>query len=93
MTGGDTRENTMLVIRYHLERERGTRRVALTVSRHCPTAVVRNRIRRWLREIYRTGRERLPAGDFIIIAKAGAVEADFSQLRRSFESLAQQLDR
>lgn len=88
------REDPLLVIRYHTDRERGSRRVALTVSRRCPGAVARNRTRRRLREIYRTCRDSLPpAGDFLVIAKAGAVEADFSELRHSFRELAEKLDR
>ncbi len=87
-------EDTRLVIRYQPDREGGGRRVAIVVSRRCPNAVTRNRIRRRLREIYRTGRDSLPPdGDFLIIAKAGAVEADFTELRESFRRIAEKLDR
>jgi len=94
IAGGTAREDRLLIIRYHTDRARGSRRVAVTVSRRCPGAVARNRTRRRLREIYRTCRDGLPpSGDFLVIAKADAVEADFSELRKSFQGLAEKLDR
>ncbi len=56
-------------------------RFCLAVSRKCGTAVRRNRIRRLLREIIRTNRERIPIGfDYIIrVGEAALVETKIKQ--------------
>lgn len=49
------------------------RRLGITVSRKVGIAVVRNGVKRRVREWFRTGRERLPAGfDWVVIARAPA---------------------
>ena len=68
-------------------------RLGLTVSNKIGNAVVRNRIRRRLREIYRLHEHECRRGcDIILVARHRAVEADYHQLERemlrSFEKLA-----
>ena len=47
--------------------------------------VVRNRVRRRLREIYRLNREKMPAGyDIIIVARVRAAEAPYRKLERHY---------
>jgi ribonuclease P protein component len=61
-------------------------RYGLTVSRHVGKAVIRNKIKRRLREILR--QENLPAGwDIIIIARNPAASADYSNLGKSVDKL------
>jgi ribonuclease P protein component len=51
----------------------GAARLGVTVSRKVGIAVVRNRVKRHVREIFRRHPERLlPAHDLIVIAKPGA---------------------
>jgi ribonuclease P protein component len=57
-----------------LEHEPGRSRLGVTVSRRIGDAVVRNRVKRRVREIFRTVvRDNLPAGtSIVVIARAGA---------------------
>ena len=58
-------------------------RVGYTVSNKLGCAVVRNRVRRRLREIYRLGEERFRPG-FDIVARVRSVSADYRRLEREF---------
>jgi ribonuclease P protein component len=61
-------------------------RLGLTVSTKVGNAVVRNRIRRVLRELFRTQRDALPKGlDMVLIARQSAADADSVRLGRAFE--------
>lgn len=64
-------------------------RVGITVSKKLGHAVVRNRVRRRLREIYRLNEAQfLPGYDIVVVARSRAVEASFQELRESYLSLA-----
>lgn len=71
-------------------RENG-RRVGMTVSAKVGKAVERNRVKRWLREIYRHEKARLPKIDLVIIARSGAADAGLDRLRREFLEIARRL--
>lgn len=67
-------------------------RMGLTVSTKLGHAVVRNRIRRRLREIVRLHEQQLTTGyDFVIVARSAAVEAEFSALTKAFLTLTEKL--
>ena len=60
-------------------------RVGYTVSAKLGHAVVRNRIRRRLREIYRLNEHALRAGfDIVVVARGRGVSADYRRLEREF---------
>ena len=60
-------------------------RAGYTVSTKLGHAVVRNRIRRRLREIVRLNRERLlPGYDLVLVARSRAAEAEYRKLERAF---------
>ena len=68
-------------------------RLGLTTGVKLGKAVKRNRVRRRLREIYRTNEARLiPGWDIVIVARVKAVFADYNQLERSFLALAGKLE-
>jgi len=68
-------------------------RLGLTVSTKVGCAVVRNRVRRRLREIYRLSEDRLITGvDVVVVARIRAASSDYHQLERSFLKLADKLD-
>ncbi len=68
-----------------------TNRVGVTVSKKLGCAVVRNRVRRRLREIYRLNEERFsPGWDIVVVARHRCIHADFRKLTAAYLSLAQQ---
>ena len=68
-------------------------RLGLTVSTKVGGAVVRNRVRRRLREIYRAERENLlPGYDLVVVARARCAGARYGQMERDFRALVRRLE-
>ena len=68
-------------------------RLGYTVSTKLGHAVVRNRVRRRFREIYRLHEAEFSIGwDLVIVARTRAVGAPYAKLERSFLSLCQKLN-
>ena len=60
-------------------------RVGFTVSTKLGGAVVRNRVRRRLREIYRLSLDRLSPGfDMVVVARSRCVGAEYAQLEAAY---------
>ena len=67
-----------------------TNRVGITASKKLGHAVVRNRVRRRLREVYRLNEDRFaPGWDIVVVARSRCIDADFKKLTHAYLSLAQ----
>lgn len=76
---------TPYMVVYALKTQRGHRRVGYTVSTKLGKAVVRNRVRRRLREIYRLNSDRLiDSADIVIVARSRCVDAEYAKMERAF---------
>ncbi len=81
--------NSFLVL-YARPNRTATNRVGITASKKLGKAVVRNRVRRRLREIYRLNEDRFsPGWDIVVVARSRSVTAEFSQLNHAYLSLAE----
>ena len=70
-----------------------TNRLGFTVSTKLGHAVVRNRTRRRLREIYRLHEQELVSGmDVVVVARVRAAGSTYHQLEESFLKLARKLE-
>ncbi len=80
--------NSLLVL-YARKNRIATNRVGITVSKKLGHAVVRNRIRRRVREVYRLNEEKFePGWDIVVVVRTKAIYADFDALTESYLSLA-----
>ena len=78
---------------YCQKNRQGRIRLGITVSTKLGHAVVRNRVRRRLREIYRLNREHMvPGYDVIVVARTRAAAAPYRRLEREYLSLLNKLE-
>jgi ribonuclease P protein component len=61
-------------------------RIGITVSSRIGNAVVRNRVKRWVREAFRAVRAEWPPVDVVVIARAGAPALGLEGVRRALAS-------
>ncbi len=81
--------NGFLVL-YARPNRSGTNRIGITASKKLGKAVIRNRVRRRLREIYRLNEERFsPGWDIVVVARSRSISASFGQLTNAYLSLAE----
>ena len=81
--------NGYLVL-YARKNRTDTNRVGITVGKKLGHAVVRNRVRRRLREVYRLNEGKFQAGwDIVVVARTRAVYAEFDQLVDAYMTAAQ----
>ena len=80
--------NAYLVL-YARRNRAGINRVGITTGKKLGHAVVRNRTRRRLREIYRLNEESfLPGFDIVVVARSRCIRADFGKLTEAYLALA-----
>lgn len=76
----------------HSANDLGHPRIGITVSTSVGPSVMRNRIKRWIREFYRNHKKAFPEGlDFVFIAKPKASELDHGALYDELERLMKRL--
>ena len=81
--------NAYLVL-YARRNRSQTNRVGLTVGKKLGHAVIRNRIRRRLREVYRLNEARFtPGWDIVVVARSRCIDASFQKLTNAYLSLAE----
>ena len=81
---GKSSVNRYLVV-YCRRNGRGVNRMGYTVSAKLGGAVVRNRVRRRLREIARLNAPRMKTGwDIIVVARSRAVRSEYRELDRAY---------
>ena len=81
--------NGYLVL-YAKSNRTATNRVGITASKKLGHAVVRNRVRRRLREVYRLNEDKFaPGWDIVVVARSRCIDADFQKLTHAYLSLAQ----
>ena len=80
------------MVLYCRKNGRGESRLGLTTGTKLGHAVVRNRVRRRLREIYRLQEHQLlPGYDIVVVARVRAVHSKYADLERDFLRLAKKL--
>jgi len=80
---------SMLVL-YARKNRSDRNRVGITVSKKLGSAVVRNRARRRLREVYRLHEAAFtPGWDIVVVARSRCVSAPFAKLTDQYLSLAE----
>ena len=83
---------TPTLVVYTRRNKCGANRIGYTVTKKLGHAVVRNRVRRRLREIYRLHEPELRTGaDLVVVARTRSVEASYRTLERDFLTAAKKL--
>ena len=89
---GKSAVSPQLVI-YCQRNRRGHSRLGVSVSTKLGCAVVRNRVRRRLRELYRLHKaELLPGYDLIVVARVRAVDMPYAKLEKQYLHCLSQLE-
>ncbi len=89
---GKSGVSSYLVV-YFRPNRRGNNRLGVTVSAKLGHAVVRNRIRRRIREIFRLNQPKLKQGyDMIVVARGRSVRASYQEMDRAFLSVCRKLE-
>ena len=76
------------LVLYARKNHSANNRVGITVSKKLGGAVVRNRVRRRLREVYRLHEEQFaPGWDIVVVARSRCIKSDFQALTNAYLSL------
>ena len=87
---GRSTSTRFLVLYWFPREDEGEPRLGLAVPKGVGTAVVRNRVKRRLRELWRERLDRVPTGqDYVLVVRQGLAE---SAEARGFDWLGERLD-
>jgi len=82
-----SKANSFIVL-YILENKRDYNRIGISVSRKVGKSVIRNRVKRFIKEVYRRHSDNVKKGyDLVFVSRVKAREADFSDIDNSMLSL------
>ncbi len=85
--GGNSFANRLLVM-YVTENGQEQNRIGISVSKKVGNSVVRHRITRLIREIFRLNHGRLKTGlNIVVVARQAAKEAEYRDLERAYMHL------
>jgi len=88
---GTSRISPLLAV-YVRRKKNGPLRLGITVSTKVGKAVIRNRVRRRIREAFRLNELSFTdSADIIIVARVRAADASFAQIEKSLLNLADEL--
>jgi ribonuclease P protein component len=77
--------HTASLLAFTVWSEQDPLRLGITVSKRVGVAVVRTRVKRFLREVFRLHKDQLPQGlQLVIVAKADAAQLDFQRTCSEF---------
>lgn len=83
---GKSVANRQFVIYMLEKKEQAHFRIGLSVSKKIGNAVTRNRIKRYIRQVFHELQEQvIPNKDFVIIARKPAAEMDYHSVKKSLE--------
>lgn len=78
---------------YARANELGHPRLGIAISRKCsPRAVTRNRIKRAIREVFRTRKQALGGLDLVFLGQPGVAGKNAAELRATVENLLNQVE-
>ena len=81
----------LLVLAFQAGQDRP--RIGITVPGKVANSVIRNRIKRWVREAFRSVAADLPPVDLVVIARAGAAEVGLEGARAALCAARDRLSR
>ena len=85
---GKSYANRLIVLYVLKTNQHETRRVGYSVSKKIGKAVVRNRVKRLLKEVYRHNKDKLELGiDLVFIARNPIVNASYQQIEQAVNQL------
>ncbi len=70
-----------------IRNECGEPRLGITVSSRVGNAVIRNRVKRWVREAFRAQASEMPSMDVVVIARSSAPRAGLAGAARALASV------
>ena len=80
------------MVLYCQKNRQGRTRLGITVSTKLGKAVVRNRVRRRLREIWRLNKQDMePGWDIILVARVRAVDTSYQKLDKTYRRLLEEV--
>jgi len=82
-----TKYSNDLFVLYVLPNRTQETRIGLTVTKKVGISVQRNRIKRVIREVFRSLEEVAPGNDLVVIARKSAVDLKYSQAQDSLTHL------